>query len=134
MGFRTIDALDPSYDSLELAKQKGVYRNLFNVAITGEKLGIPQDSYDVVVLVGVAGPKHLPLEAFNEMIRLVKPGGYIVNLMRADYLDKCPEYAGQWEPMVQEHVKKGDWRLVERKRYPCHFYDREGFMEVFRVC
>nr|KAG5705237.1 hypothetical protein BaRGS_011263 [Batillaria attramentaria] len=78
MGFRTIDALDPSYDSLELAKQKGVYRNLFNVAITGEKLGIPQDSYDVVVLVGVAGPKHLPLEAFNEMIRLVKPGGYIV--------------------------------------------------------
>ena len=42
IGFRAIDALDPSSESLHVAEQKGVYRKLFNVPMTSEPLDIPQ--------------------------------------------------------------------------------------------
>ena len=42
MGFRSVDALDPSSESLRVAEHKGVYRKLYNVYITAEPLDIPQ--------------------------------------------------------------------------------------------
>ena len=42
IGFRAIDALDPSSESLRVAEQKGVYRKLFNVPMTDKPLDIPQ--------------------------------------------------------------------------------------------
>ena len=42
--------------------------------INADMVSMVTDSYDAVVAVGAMGPKHLPLRAFTEMIRLVKPG------------------------------------------------------------
>ncbi|KAL8598203.1 hypothetical protein ACOMHN_043274 [Nucella lapillus] len=134
MGFTQVDALDPSSESLRVAGEKGVYRTLFNLPMTDQPLDIPENSYDGITVVGATGPKHLPLGAFTEMIRLVKPGGFIVNLSRVEYLDLCPDYVNQWNPMVEGHVKAGRWRLVEEVRYDNHFNDRAGYRHVFEVC
>jgi hypothetical protein len=44
LGFKHMDALDPSSGMLEKAKQRGIYGKLFNVYITENKLPDIDDS------------------------------------------------------------------------------------------
>ncbi|KAL3887890.1 hypothetical protein ACJMK2_000278 [Sinanodonta woodiana] len=73
LGFRCLDALDPSEGMLKKAKERGVYTKTFQLYFE-LNLPIPDDSYDCLVVVGGMGEGHLPLESLYEMIRLVKPG------------------------------------------------------------
>lgn len=42
VGFTNMDALDTSEEMLRLAKEKGIYKNYFNVMMTGNPLDIPE--------------------------------------------------------------------------------------------
>ncbi|XP_076466080.1 methyltransferase-like protein 27 [Babylonia areolata] len=134
MGFPNIDGLEPSLGSLRLAEERGVYRKLYNLALTAEPLDILPDTYDMVVLLGVMGPGHISVDAFTEMIRLVKPGGYILNLTRADFLEKCQEYTRKWKPTIERHKSAGKWRQLKEQRYSDHFDNREGRLHLFQIC
>ena len=43
-GFVTVDALDPAAEMLSEAKEKNIYRNLYNCYLTGDPLDIPAGS------------------------------------------------------------------------------------------
>lgn len=83
LGFTTLDALDLSLDMLEIARDHGVYRDI-RVGILGEPLDYETDSYDAVVSAGTFTPGHAPPEGFDELIRIVKPGGVICFTLRHD--------------------------------------------------
>ena len=61
-------------------------------------------------------------------------GGYIVNLVRSEYMERCQDYVSQWQPVVEGHVTAGRWRLLKEESYNHHFNDRSGYKHVFQIC
>ena len=82
-GFTTLDAMDLSLDMLEIAREHGIYRDV-RVGVLGEPLDYATNSYDAVLSAGVFTPGHAPPEGFDELVRIVKPGGAICFTLRHD--------------------------------------------------
>ncbi|MBR8744976.1 class I SAM-dependent methyltransferase [Nocardiopsis sp. MG754419] len=83
----TIDGLDLSAAMLDHARAKGVYRDLAKADLT-RRLPLEDDSYDAVICVGTLTEGHVGPEAFDELIRVARPGAPIV----VTVLDRI------WEP------------------------------------
>lgn len=85
-GFRTIDGMDVSRRSLEVAEQLGIYRSLEHVDM--QKLPLPcrDDRYDGLVCVGVLTYVPDSSAILEEFCRIVKPGGVMILTQRSDLL------------------------------------------------
>ena len=102
-GFTNMAAMDISQGMLDVAESKNVY-NAFHQMVMGETLGFASDEFDAVISVGVFTLGHAPIHSFDELVRVTKPGGYIVFSLRTDmvndgyqdYFSKL-EGAGQWK-------------------------------------
>ena len=73
--FIYFDGLDTSKDMLSIAKSRG-YRNLF-LGSLNKQLPVLDDAYDAAMCVGVFTHGHVSSDGFNELCRIVKPGGYV---------------------------------------------------------
>ncbi len=84
-GFTTIDGMDVSARSLELAREHDVYRDLAHVDMQDLPLPYADEAYDGLVCVGVM--TYLPESdaILREFSRILKPGGCIV-LTQRDHL------------------------------------------------
>jgi SAM-dependent methyltransferase len=69
----TVDALDITAEMLEIARPKGLYRNLIVEDLT-KALDIPDQSYDAVVSCGTFTHGHVGPECFPELLRITRPG------------------------------------------------------------
>ena len=102
-GFTNMAAMDISQGMLDVAEEKNVY-NTFHQMVMGETLGFDTGKFDAVISVGVFTLGHAPIHSFDELVRVTKPGGYIVFSLRTDmvedgyqdYFDKLAA-AGQWK-------------------------------------
>lgn len=85
-GFRTIDGMDVSRRSLEVAEQLGIYRSLAHVDM--QKLPLPcrGGRYDGLVCVGVLTYVPDSSAILEEFCRIVKPGGVMILTQRSDLL------------------------------------------------
>ncbi len=106
-GYRNIAAMDLSRGMLEEARQKNVYVE-FHQMVMGEMLDFPTDSFDAVISVGVLTLGHAPASSLDELLRITRPGGYIVFSLRPDVY----ENNGFREKMT-ELEKSGKWELAE---------------------
>ena len=105
-GYRDIHGIDMSTGMLKEAERKGIYKKLDRMVL-GEKLAFSDDVFDAALSVGTIGTA--PPESFDEIIRAVKSGGYIVfSLMKSYY-----ENDGFAEK-IQALEKADKWELVER--------------------
>ncbi len=97
-----------SRDNKELeARKKNAYRE-FHQMVMGEPLNYATDSFDAVISVGVLTVGHAPASSFDELIRITKPGGYIVFSLRPDvYRDSG--FKEKQDALESE----GKWKLVE---------------------
>ena len=77
-GFKIVDGVDPSKEMLLKAKEKQVYRTLFEGKITeNENLEVIDNKYDGVVCIGAILLNHLNIRlALKEFIRVTKSGGF----------------------------------------------------------
>ena len=73
--FINFDGLDISKDMLSIAKSRG-YRNLF-LGSLNKQLPVLDDAYDAAMCIGVFTHGHVSSDGFNELCRIVKPGGYV---------------------------------------------------------
>ena len=73
--FIYFDGIDISEDMLEIAKSRG-YRKLL-LGSLNNRLPVLDNAYDTAMCVGVFTHDHVSSEGFNELCRIVKPGGYI---------------------------------------------------------
>jgi len=107
-GYSNLEAMDLSAGMLEEARKKNVYRSLHQ-GILGEPLDFPPNTFDAIISVGTFTLGHAPSSGFDELIRITRPGGYIVFTIRPDYYqnsdfkNKLPalEAAGQWQLVEQ---------------------------------
>jgi SAM-dependent methyltransferase len=106
-GYKDMTAMDISKGMLEEAQSKNVY-NAFDQMVMGEHLDYPDNCFDGVISVGVMTVGHAPANSLDELVRVTKPGGYIVYSLRPDvYRDNG------FKEKHEELEKAGKWKLVE---------------------
>jgi SAM-dependent methyltransferase len=106
-GYTDLVAMDISQGMLDVARKKNVYKQ-FDQMVMGETLDYPTDTFDAVVSVGVMTVGHAPASSLDELVRVTKPGGYIVFSLRPDVY----RYSGFKQKMDALEIE-GKWKLVE---------------------
>ena len=106
-GYKDIVALDMSPGMLEEARKKNVYRAFYRMVL-GEALDFPTDSFDAVISIGVLTVGHAPAASLDELLRITKPGGYIVFSLRPD-VHRDNGFKQKQDTLETE----GKWRLTE---------------------
>ena len=81
MGYAHVDGMDYSPDMLAEADKKGVYRRLMQGDMN-ERLAIADDAYDAIICVGTFTYAHVGPEAFAELVRVTRPGGFVCFTIR----------------------------------------------------
>lgn len=96
--FQNLHGIDISEESLKVAENLNIYQSL-SVEELGKKLDFPDNSFDAWVSSGVFTRKQVPLNAFEELIRILKPGGLMMVGFRVEddnyYYGKLQEYCAQ---------------------------------------
>jgi len=105
--------IDISAGMLNKASERGVYKDLQQMVL-GEKLDFPSNYFGACQSIGVFTAGHAPASAFDELVRVVGKGGYIVfSLLEDVYIPKG--YNEKFEAMENN----GTWRLMEKtKQFP----------------
>jgi len=111
LGYANIDAMDFSKDMLSEAAKKNVYSRLLQADMNAS-LKIADDTYDATICVGTFTYAHVGPHAFDELVRVTRPNGYICFTIRDGayqeygYRDKMLELEActQWE--LQELQEK----------------------------
>jgi len=107
LGYRDLVAMDLSQGMLKEARGKNVYTE-FHQMVLGDTLDFDSDQFDSVISVGVFTLGHAPASAFDELIRVTRPGGYVVFSLRTDVYE-----TGGFKDKQDSLEAKGKWRLVE---------------------
>lgn len=108
-GYRNLEGFDYSAQMLEKAKDKGVYTRLHQGDLTG-RLELEDNSYDAIISVGTFTCGHVGPEAFAELIRITRPGGYLCFTVR-DSAWKKDNYR-----VAMDYIEKsGAWKCVEEQ-------------------
>ena len=120
LGYKNIVGIDLSEGMLELARAKGIYKELRQMVL-GETLDFPNDFFYASVASGVFNVNHAPPESFDELIRVTKPKGHIVFTVRDDAFEErgfkekleLLESDNKWKLVdVTERVKR--WSFTDQ--------------------
>jgi ubiquinone/menaquinone biosynthesis C-methylase UbiE len=71
----SITGIDISYDLLKEAKKSDEHNEITYFQSDAEKLPFNDNSFDVVMSISVLWYMYNPIETFNEVLRVLKPGG-----------------------------------------------------------
>lgn len=128
-GAERITAIDLSPEMLQLARHKNAYQRLF-AADLGQPLDQLHDSeFDAAILVGVFSYGQAPAHAIDEMIRVVRPGGYLVFTLRNDFDE---QNAMGVRGLIEDRVKEGALRLRTVSQ-PAQYLPNKDPDVLFRV-
>lgn len=134
LGFRIMDALEPSEGMQDLAKKKGLYRNYYNCGLSEEPLPLSSDQYDAITICGWHGSAKPLADALPEMVRVVKPGGYICIVTRMHYVKNLDDYKDLYLPQCAKLEADGKWKQKESTGFQGYPFNNEGVKMVFQVC
>ena len=107
-GIKKIVGVDFSQQMLDLALKKNVYKSLHLMDLT-QKLDFEDDTFDAVICAGTFTCGHVGPEALNEMIRIIKSGGYISFTVRKQEWE-----ASSYEKIIKDLENSGLWIQIER--------------------
>jgi SAM-dependent methyltransferase len=107
LGYRNLVGIDVSPRMLELARNKGVYKDLREMELGG-RLDFPDDAFGAIVSTGVFAAGHAPPESFDDLIRVTKPSGHMIFSVRTDVYEDSG-FRQKQEALERE----GKWQLLE---------------------
>lgn len=129
LGFRHLVGVDLSPDMLARAARKDVYESLFTADLERPVDELPTDGFDGAILVGVFSYGQAEAHALDEIVRAVRPGGYVVFTLRDDF--HAADGSG-----VRSHmeglVQRGAWEHVETTS-PEAYLPRKDPRATYRV-
>ncbi|MFC1920221.1 class I SAM-dependent DNA methyltransferase [Chloroflexota bacterium] len=106
-GYHNLTAMDMSKGMLAEAREKNCYQE-FHQMVMGEALDYATDSFDAIISVGVMTVGHAPASSLDELIRITRPGGYIVYSLRPDVFND-----NGFKEKQDALEKEGKWKLTE---------------------
>ncbi|XP_038071527.1 demethylmenaquinone methyltransferase-like [Patiria miniata] len=117
-GYIRIDALDASKESLDYSRGKQVYTNYFCEYLGHNRLPIENGTYDAICMSAAFGNTHVRPDCFSELLRITKPGGYVIFNVRAEnlILDECCK-SGKLDDVIHKMAAKGKVEFLEKKRH-----------------
>ena len=104
-GFLYFDGIDISEDMLSIAKSRG-YTNLF-LGSLNKQLPVLTDSYDCAMCIGVFTHGHVSSDRFNELCRIIKPGGYVCFTVNEGVFEKYG-----FKEMITEFEANNRWNVI----------------------
>jgi len=105
-GYVTIDGLDKSLGMLGQARKQGIYKNYIHASVDGlGTIPVNNDSYDVIVCSNGFAPGQIYPSAFPELLRVVRPGGYILIAMKDGYHASSTRFA-MMDMDIQDMVRQ----------------------------
>jgi SAM-dependent methyltransferase len=128
----TVDAIDITPEMLDIARPKGLYRNLMLGDLT-RPLDIPDASYDAVVSCGTFTHGHVGPECFPELLRITRRGAVFVCGTIGPVLDGAGFGSELARMVARGQISPVGWRdiaIYEGADHP-HAADR-GLVMVFR--
>jgi len=105
--FNNIVGIDFSQPMLDQALEKNVYQSLI-LADLNEKLAFKDNTFDAIVCAGTFTCGHVGPEAFSELIRVTKNGGYISFTVRNQEWNHLP-----YEKTIKKLEEKNLWICME---------------------
>lgn len=108
LGYRGLAAMDLSEPMLAVARSRGCYDDA-RVGVLGEALDYPADRFGAIVAAGVFTAGHAPATAYDEIARMLRPGGIFIVSERVDG-DANADYRERRESLEA----RGRWRFVEQ--------------------
>lgn len=118
LGYTTMDALDYSREMLEESEKKGIYRKHIQADMS-KPLELADNSYDAVVCTGTFTYGHVDADAFDELVRVTKPGGVICFTIREG---AYKDYGYRRRMVELEH--RDAWELLSM--YDTDYLKNEG--------
>ncbi|MBI9086462.1 MAG: class I SAM-dependent methyltransferase [Desulfobacterales bacterium] len=110
LGYQGQVAIDLSKGMLARAAARGVYTELREMVL-GEKLDFADNHFGACQSIGVFTAGHAPASAFDELVRIVRPGGHIVfSLMERLYEE------GDFKEKLEGLETAKKWTQVARTR------------------
>ncbi len=106
MGYTRMDALDYSQEMLDEAEVKGLYKRYIQADLS-KPLDMEDNRYDAVVCTGTFTYGHVKANAFDELVRITKPGGIITFTIR----EGAYEEYGYRERMI-DLERENAWELL----------------------
>ena len=106
-GHKDLVGIDISQKMLDLAHKKGTYKHLEKMVL-GEDLNFETNAFSHFVATVVFREIHIPPKAFDELIRVTKPGGYGIFVI-CDIVDGASPYIDKQNALEKE----GKWKLIE---------------------
>ncbi len=125
-GYGQLDAIDISQDMLEVAKEKDVYGKLIQADMNEPLKKFKDDTYDASICVGTFTYAHVGPDAFDELIRITKPGGYVCFTIR----DGAYQEYG-YRQRMHELEATNQWELLEMAKQD--YLVKEGVTAKFCV-
>ncbi len=107
-GYRHIEGLDYSQPMLAQAETKNIYQALHHGDLMNA-LEIGDHVYDAIISVGTFTCGHVGPAAFDELVRITRPGGYLCFTVREQAWDE-----EDYQTKVGELENRGRWELQEK--------------------
>lgn len=109
LGHSGLVGIDASEKMLKLAAARDRYDRLERMFL-GRPLAFEDDRFAAVVSAGVFTDGHAPLDGFDELVRVTRPGGRLVFSVARGYLD------GPFDEKSEALESAGLWRQIEHTR------------------
>lgn len=106
-GFNHLHGFDMSQGMLTQARNRGIYEDL-KIGVLGEPLDYPTNSFESAIAAGVFSVGHAPASGWDELARIVRPGGYLILTLRPDIFESSGFSAKE-----KALVSSKKWELVD---------------------
>lgn len=119
-GFTTIDGCDLSVEMLEKAQATGCYRRLFVTDLNRPPIDAPDGMYAAATCVGVFSFGHVEPDAIDEILRLLRPQGFLIIGLNDHFFDE-----GRFPAKLEALERQGRLEVLQRE-HGTHLKNVEG--------
>lgn len=111
-GYECVDGLDSSLGMLGQARKQTIYQDYILAMVDGlGSIPINDETYDVVMSSNGFAPGQIYPHAIPEVLRVIRPGGYLMWTMREGYQHKSEKFA-LLDAEIKDLVNQGLAELV----------------------
>ncbi|XP_064623610.1 methyltransferase-like protein 27 isoform X1 [Lineus longissimus] len=130
-GYSNIDGLDANRAMLDLAEKKNLYKQTYCVFVGDETFASRANgTYDLVCCCGGFAPDMIPTNGFLDLVKLVKPGGFFINMIGVQWYNH-PFYKALG-PLIEKLQEEKIIDCVEKTQHR-YWKERVAYVCVYKV-